>query len=578
LAEPGTPSLRIEWAARRGRRSPPPIELTEESLRLPRFTLPGLILLRRVISIPYARILEARLSERGRRVILGVRGRLPFGYRVAALARPEEAELLVDELKRRIRAGDGGAEQLEALEYRAALARRAVAVPWVSLACLALIFAAFLLQLATRSTTWDPAHMVRLGANSALLIARGELDRLVTGNLLHGGLGHLLVNAFVLLGLGAQLEPLLGRLRFALVLIVSALTGTTVSSLIASAQLSIGASTVVFGLLGALATLNVWRRRELHAGLRVPAWLGVGALAVQIGFELLVPGIDHAAHLGGFIGGGGAAAFCVAGRRLLGLRDDRSIHVRLAAIAAILIFWAGLVRGVVRVLRPDPHSDLTVAEYYLREGGAHDFSVNNMAMRVALSPAASAEQVQLAREAVEELLEHLPGAAFIWDTLAALQHRQGDLVAAIASQRLACRLDPSAGLLSMLAFYQDEHLRAAGVLELGEARGLQPVLEWVPPDPEADLPSALLLRTRAPAAGPTLIHALAYEGETPVLHLEIALARNAGGELRFGIEHHTRPLFQTLQLRVVLIDAHGYTLIEGTGALRLRVLPGAGPG
>jgi rhomboid protease GluP len=572
LTEVGIQPLRIEWAPTRGRRPIPPIEFAEDALRLPRFTR-----LRWVISVPYTQILEARLSERGRRVILGVRGRLPLSYRSAALARAGDAALLVDELKRRIGSRERGAEQLEALEYRAALAHSTVSIPWVSLASVGLIFAFFAMQLAARATTWDPAHMVRLGANSPLLVARGELDRLVTGNLLHGGLGHLLVNALVLLGLGAQLEPLLGRLRFGLVLVASALGGAGVSSLIAAAQLSIGASTAVFGLLGALTYLNLRRRQELHAGLLIPPWLAVGAIALQFGFEFLVPGIDHAAHLGGFTGGACAAAFALAGRRLLDLRSDVPAHLRVVALGAVLVFGLGLVRGVLRVLRPDPHSDLTIAEYFLREGGAHAFAVNNMAMRIAVSPAASSDQLQLAREAIDGVVQALPTAAFVWDTMAAVQHRQGQLVDAIASQRRACGLDPSVALLATLASYQDEQLRAHGVLKLEDTDDLQPVLEWVPPDPEADLPAALTLRTRVPAAVPTLIHALAYEGEAPVLHIEIALAVGAGEELRFGIEHQTRPLLQTLQLRVVLIDTHSLKLPGGTAAMRLRALPGADP-
>jgi len=535
------------------------------------------MLLRRAISVPYGQILEARLSERGRRVILGARGRLPLSYRAAAFADSGGAALLVDELKWRIGRREGGAEQLAALEGRAALAHSAVSAPWVSLVGVGLIFAVFALQLAARATTWDPAHMVRLGANSPLLVARGELDRLVTGNLLHGGLGHLLVNALVLLGLGAQLEPLLGRLRFSLVLVVSALGGAGVSSLIGAAQLSIGASTAVFGLLGTLAYLNLRRRQELHAGLLIPGWLAVGAIGLQAGFELLVPGIDHAAHLGGFIGGACAAAFALAGARLRELRSGIPAYLRVVAIGAILVFGLGLVRGVLRVLRPDPHSDLTIAEYYLREGGAHAFAVNNMAMRIAVSPVASSDQLRLAREAVDGLVQALPTAAFVWDTLAAVQHRQGELADAIASQRRACGLDPSAALLATLASYQDERLRAHGVLELEDTDDLEPVLEWVPPDPEADLPAALRLRTRAPAAVPALIHALAYEGEAPVLHIEIALAVGAGEELRFGIEHQTRPLLQTLQLRVVLIDTHSLKLPGGTAAMRLRALPRANP-
>ena len=75
-----------------------------------------------------------------------------------------------------------------------------------------------------------------LGYEDALLLNRfyvenGEYYRLITVALLHGGLWHLAFNLYALHALGTPVEAYFGRGKFTLILIISLLSGSTLSVL-----------------------------------------------------------------------------------------------------------------------------------------------------------------------------------------------------------------------------------------------------------------------------------------------------------------------------------------------------------
>ncbi len=145
--------------------------------------------------------------------------------------------------------------------------------------------------------------------------AYSEPWRIVTSAFLHSpsSIFHILFNMFALWQLGPYLEQLLGRVRFALLYLVSAVGGSAGVILLAAAPPAgtspsvavavaegwftqvVGASGAVFGLFGALLVLN------RHLG-RSTAGIGVILLInAVIGFT--VPGIAWQAHVGGFVAG-----------------------------------------------------------------------------------------------------------------------------------------------------------------------------------------------------------------------------------------------------------------------------------
>jgi len=127
--------------------------------------------------------------------------------------------------------------------------------------------------------------------------------RLLTSTFVHGGLLHLFMNMYGLLIAGSLLEPALGARRFTLAYLLSGLAGSIGSAVYHPAAVSVGASGAIFGLFGLLLALLLRRDQRVA---KLPRRL-VNSLVTLIGINLvigfLVPGIDNAAHIGGFVMG-----------------------------------------------------------------------------------------------------------------------------------------------------------------------------------------------------------------------------------------------------------------------------------
>jgi membrane associated rhomboid family serine protease len=128
------------------------------------------------------------------------------------------------------------------------------------------------------------------------LVDSGEIWRLFTVALVHGGLTHLFFNMFSLLVLGNPIEEALGKARFLFIFFTSLLTGSLASIYLNSyPHVSVGASGAVFGLFGAFIAL----RNRINEGVR-DIYVIVGLNFV---FGFILGGVDWRAHLGGLIGG-----------------------------------------------------------------------------------------------------------------------------------------------------------------------------------------------------------------------------------------------------------------------------------
>ena len=150
-------------------------------------------------------------------------------------------------------------------------------------------------------------------------IRAGEIWRLLTVGLVHGGPLHLLMNAAVLSNVGGFAERLLGARRMLAVLWGGVLAGS-LASFATNPHPSVGISGGLFALVGALLVVGIRYRRALPPPARrvlVRAPLEIIVLNVALGLAL--PIIDNAAHLGGLAGG-----------IVLGLLLDVRIEVRAA--------------------------------------------------------------------------------------------------------------------------------------------------------------------------------------------------------------------------------------------------------
>jgi len=208
--------------------------------------------------------------------------------------------------------------------------------PVVTLAIIVICAAVWLLQQVSAGATNDLAFVPVFGST--------EPWRFLTAAFAHSPRQplHILLNMFALWQIGQYLEPMLGRVRFAVLYLVSAFGGSVGYLLLASPPTTqaevtsghwltpmVGASGAVFGLFGALLVLN------RHLGRSSAPMFGVLAINAVLGF--VVPGIAWQAHLGGVLTGAALAAVITAtapqARRRLQLPALGAVLVLLAAIA-----------------------------------------------------------------------------------------------------------------------------------------------------------------------------------------------------------------------------------------------------
>lgn len=180
-------------------------------------------------------------------------------------------------------------------------------VPWATivllLSCLWVLFAAG----GIKAGLSLPSLLLYGAKATPLILDRGETWRLLSANLLHKDLLHLAFNAFAIWNVGGALERAVRPADYLALLIFTAL-GTTVVSAVGSDSISLGASGMAFGVLGASAAFG-WRRGvrgslRAHFGLRIVPWL-LALFAAGLGSS----GVDNWGHAGGLLVGAGLGAF-----------------------------------------------------------------------------------------------------------------------------------------------------------------------------------------------------------------------------------------------------------------------------
>jgi membrane associated rhomboid family serine protease len=160
--------------------------------------------------------------------------------------------------------------------------------------------------------------------------------RMLTSAFLHsqGFILHIVLNMYTLWIFGQALEPLLGRIRFLAVYLLSALGGSVGFLLLTPTYIPgqpltvvVGASGAIFGLFGAMLVVQRHRGGETRQ-----LWVLI-AINGAIGF--MVPQIAWQAHLGGLVTGALCAAVIAYSPR--GTRQGLLQAGGLALVLAVLI-------------------------------------------------------------------------------------------------------------------------------------------------------------------------------------------------------------------------------------------------
>lgn len=204
-----------------------------------------------------------------------------------------------------------------------------------------------------RQASFEVDLMVLLGGKINDFIIAGQYWRLLTPALLHAGIYHIGFNMYALYAFGPSLESFYGHKRFLLLYVLGAFGGNALSFLLTEGR-SVGASTAIFGLIGAEAVFIYLNRRLF--GARARPMLTNVVLMAGINLALgLMPGIDDWGHLVGLIAGVAFAWF--AGPRLdvegiyptYSLVDRRSqASAWIAGVAIAALFVAVVVLGIMK--------------------------------------------------------------------------------------------------------------------------------------------------------------------------------------------------------------------------------------
>ncbi len=148
---------------------------------------------------------------------------------------------------------------------------------------------------------WVFDHGVLFGpaltAHDAYGVGTDQYWRLLTAGFLHASLIHIGLNMLSLWFVGRVLEPAIGRLNFLAIYFASLFAGSFGALLFQPDIPTLGASTAIFGIFGALIVVANARH--------IPLWQSglMPVLVLNFVFTLTYPDVSVGGHLGGLVAG-----------------------------------------------------------------------------------------------------------------------------------------------------------------------------------------------------------------------------------------------------------------------------------
>lgn len=147
----------------------------------------------------------------------------------------------------------------------------------------------------------DSSTLVEFGGNMGYYTKSGEYFRLFCAIFLHANIIHLVCNMYSLYVVGPQVEGFFGKLKYLFIFVFSGICGGLLSIAFNDWNVvSVGASSAVFGILGAICYFG-YHYRVYFGNIIKSQIIPIVVLNILIG--LMVSGIDNFAHIGGLIGG-----------------------------------------------------------------------------------------------------------------------------------------------------------------------------------------------------------------------------------------------------------------------------------
>ncbi|EGD54577.1 rhomboid family intramembrane serine protease [Gordonia neofelifaecis] len=183
----------------------------------------------------------------------------------------------------------------------AAAARRQPVVTYALIGINLLAFVAVVLQAGGVASLLQRSTIMQQGTLITGLGFQDEYWRLLTSGFLHWSVVHIAMNMISLYLIGADLERVLGPVRYLAVYLIGLLGGSAAVMALGSENVATaGASGAVYGLLGALLIVVI--------RLKLPATTLITVIVLNVVLSLSIPGISIWAHFGGFVFGAASAA------------------------------------------------------------------------------------------------------------------------------------------------------------------------------------------------------------------------------------------------------------------------------
>ncbi|MBA2302690.1 MAG: rhomboid family intramembrane serine protease [Acidobacteria bacterium] len=191
----------------------------------------------------------------------------------------------------------------------------------------------------------DTLSQVMLGASGAYpVFGAGLWWSVLSAGWLHASIMHIVLNMMWVKNLGPATADLYGGPRMVIIYTVGSASGFLLSSVLGlypipkfGAPLTVGASAPIFGLLGALM---YYGRRSGSSIVHAEA---KGYAVAFFVFGLIFPGVDNAAHAGGFLGG------YLSGMWLDPLKPERVNHM-IGALVCLAATALAILASIVSVL------------------------------------------------------------------------------------------------------------------------------------------------------------------------------------------------------------------------------------
>ena len=163
-----------------------------------------------------------------------------------------------------------------------------------------LISAMFIVEMFFTAHYGEKAIII-LGAKWNEGITNGEYWRFFTCAFLHGGLMHLFLNLAGLYIFGKELESIYGSIKFLFICLLTS-WGSTLASYTFSSGIAIGASGIVFGIIGSLISFYFTQKGKVTgADYKFKSMYTLVIINLILGF--MMPRIDNSAHIGGIVTG-----------------------------------------------------------------------------------------------------------------------------------------------------------------------------------------------------------------------------------------------------------------------------------